>query len=74
MVEFETGGILFKSTKNGGCSKEDTDVSKEKLVNNREGKIWKLTADTIGDANILIAEYILDGTPIKLRQLFGMIS
>jgi len=66
MVEFETGGVLFKSTKNGGCRKEDSDVSKGKLVNNRQGKNWKLTADTIGDANILTAEYILDRTQIKI--------
>lgn len=63
-VEFEAGAVLFESP--GGCSKEDTDVSKGKLVNNRQGKNWKLTADTIGDENTLTAEYILDGTQIKI--------
>lgn len=65
-VEFEAGGVLFQSTLASGCSTEDTDVSKQKLVNNRQGKDWKLTVDTIGDANVLTAEYILDGTQIKL--------
>ena len=62
-VEFETGSIRFSSEK---CTKPDTDGSKGKVVGNRQGDNWKLTADTIGDAGVLDAEYILDGTQIKL--------
>ena len=62
-VEFETGDVLFGSKT---CGKEDTDKAKGKLVNNRRGVNWELTADSIGDINRLTAEYILDGRKIKL--------
>jgi len=65
-VEFEAGTVRFSSTIKNGCSKEDTDASKGKLVNNRQGTNWKLTADTLGDKDLLDAEYILDGTQIKI--------
>jgi len=65
-VEFETAVVQFKSTVKGGCSKKATDASKGKQVDNRNGKYWKLTADTIGDPDVLTAEYILDGTQIKI--------
>jgi len=65
-VEFEAGHVYVSSTIKGGCSKEDTDASKGKLLGNRKGKNWKLTGDTTGDADLLNAEYILDGTQIKI--------
>lgn len=62
-VEFESGGVLFRSE---NCDKPSTDSSKGKLVNNRQGTNWKLTADNnANEAGILAAEYILDGTQIK---------
>lgn len=35
-------------------------------MNNRKGTNWKLTADCLGDASVLDAEYILDGRQIKI--------
>lgn len=59
-VEFETTGIQFESQ---GCDKSSTDSSKGKMVGNRQGDNWKLTADTTPDIpGRLDAEYILDGT------------
>ena len=64
-VEFETGSIKFTSA---DCDKPSTDSSKGKMVGNRQGENWKLTADTtLNEAGILDAEYILDGTQIKLN-------
>ena len=63
-VEFETAGIKFASA---DCDKPSTDSSKGKMVGNRQGENWKLTADTtFNEAGLLDAEYILDGTQIKL--------
>ncbi len=57
-------GVEFESK---GCSQEHTDQAKGKLVDDREGKDRKLTADTTLEAKgRLDAEYILDGTKIKL--------
>ncbi|KAL8996351.1 MAG: hypothetical protein Q9169_004117 [Polycauliona sp. 2 TL-2023] len=50
------------------CSESDTNSSKGKLLGNRKGENWKLTAETTGHvAGELYAEYILDGTRIKLE-------
>lgn len=66
-VEFEAGDIQFGSE---DCQKRDrgaTEASKGKLAGNRQGTNWQLTADTTLDAaGFLTAEYILDGTQIKL--------
>ncbi|KAF2201339.1 hypothetical protein GQ43DRAFT_480789 [Delitschia confertaspora ATCC 74209] len=65
-VEFETGQIQFTSKKN--CNEEDTWAAKGKLVDNRKAPddTWMLTADTIGDPDILNAEYILNGKLLKI--------
>lgn len=63
-VEFETSKIVFQ---NNECSYEDTNGAKGKEILGRTGDDWKLTADTTVDtAGILQAEYILDGTIIKI--------
>ena len=63
-VEFETGHIRFFSS---NCDKASTDALKGKMVGNRHGDNWMLTADTtLNDAGLLDAEYILDGRNIKL--------
>lgn len=63
-VEFESSDVRFSSP---SCDKPSTDEAKGKLVNDRQGKNWQLTADTTqNEAGMLYAEYILDGTQIKL--------
>lgn len=63
-VEFETSAVIFES---GQCSMSDTNQAKGKLVGNRKGDKWELTADTTeAIAGRLTAEYILDGTQIKI--------
>ncbi|KAL8865778.1 MAG: hypothetical protein Q9174_006702, partial [Haloplaca sp. 1 TL-2023] len=63
-VELETTRIVFDSK---DCSKSDTDKSKGQGVANRQGDNWELTVDTSQNvAGKLNAEYILDGTKIKL--------
>ncbi|KAH8705721.1 hypothetical protein BGW36DRAFT_422261 [Talaromyces proteolyticus] len=60
--EFETSSIRFQSDH---CNYEDTHQAKGKMVNGRSGINWKLTADFL-DIGVLSAEYILDGTQIKI--------
>lgn len=63
-VEFEAQRVELISE---GCDKPSTDSSKGKMIGGRQGKNWKLTADiTLNVAGRLVAEYILDGTQIKL--------
>ena len=63
-VEFESSNVILSQR---SCSKSDTDQAKGRLVGNRQGTNWKLTADTTQDiAGLLNAEYILDGTQIKI--------
>jgi hypothetical protein len=63
-VEFETSRIIFG---NKDCSQDDTNAAKGKLVNNRKGDNWQLTADTTQNiAGQLTAEYILNGINIKI--------
>lgn len=62
-AEFESPGFMFKSE---GCSLEDTNAAKKKMVDNRKGTNWYLSADTGHDAGVLAAEYILDGVEIKV--------
>lgn len=63
-VEFECPAILFASS---GCSAGDTNQAKGKVVGDRKGTNWELTADTTQNvAGSLTAEYILDGKVIKI--------
>ncbi len=63
-VEFETSQVILSKP---GCSQSDTDQAKGQVVGNRKGTNWKLTADTtLETAGRLTAEYILDGTQIKI--------
>lgn len=63
-IEFEAGSVLFYSET---CSTPDTNKLKAKVVANRRGTNWNLTADTTpAEAGYLTAEYILDGTTIRL--------
>lgn len=63
-VEFESSGVTLSQP---GSSKSNTDQAKGKLVGNRKGTNWELTADTTSNiAGSLNAEYILDGTKIKI--------
>ncbi|KAL9033431.1 MAG: hypothetical protein Q9180_005945 [Flavoplaca navasiana] len=63
-VEFESSGVIFESK---ACERSDTVVSKGKMVGGRHGDNWMLTADTTPPGGgRLYAEYILDGTKIKL--------
>jgi len=64
-VEFETAAIRFESV-SGDCDEATTSSSKGQVVSSRTGTNWRLTADTLGEANDLTAEYILDGTRIKI--------
>ncbi|KAH8645958.1 hypothetical protein BGZ60DRAFT_554916 [Tricladium varicosporioides] len=51
---------------NAACSKTNTDTAKGQVIAGRTGINFKLTADTIGVAGKLNAEYILDGQNIKV--------
>ncbi|KAH6675112.1 hypothetical protein B0J14DRAFT_637790 [Halenospora varia] len=62
-AEFETP--LFYLT-NSACSKADTDTAKGQVIAGRTGTNFVLTADTVGNAGKLHAEYILDGQNIKV--------
>jgi hypothetical protein len=63
-VELEAGELLFRSQ---GCDRPSTVALKGNLVNSRQGTNWDLTADTTpDDEGFLTAEYILDGTKIKI--------
>lgn len=63
-VEFECSAIIFASPE---CSAGDTNQAKGKVVGGRKDTNWELTTDTTqGIAGRLTAEYILDGTVIKI--------
>lgn len=63
-IEFESSGVLLSSPR---CSLPDTNQAKAKVIGNRKGDKWELTADTTnGIAGQLTAEYILDGKQIKI--------
>ena len=63
-VELESSGVTLGSDK---CSASDTNQAKGKVIGNRQGDKWELTADTTNEiAGLLTAEYILDGTKIKI--------
>lgn len=63
-IEFESSNIRLKSET---ADQKVTFASKGKLLGKRKGTNWKLTADTTGSmADTIAAEYILDGTEIKI--------
>ena len=63
-IEFESSKVVLSSP---DCSKADTNDAKAKVIGERTGDNWQLTADTIEDAaGRLYAEYILDGTKINI--------
>lgn len=62
-AEFESQAFYWISP---GCSDDDTNAAKKKLVAGRQGKDWMLTADTGSGEAKLQAEYILDGQTIKV--------
>ena len=69
-VEFEAQAIRFAS-KGENCAKSDVDLSKGKLIDQRQGSEnpphWMLTADTTLSEDLLLdAEYILSGVEIKI--------
>lgn len=62
-AEFESP--VFYLT-NSACSKADTDTAKRQIIAGRTGTNFELTADTVGAAGKIQAEYILDGKNIKV--------
>jgi hypothetical protein len=62
-VEFETLSLLFLPT---GCTQDQINQLKGKMIDGRQGTNWKFTGDTTFE-NALSAEYILDGTQIKIN-------
>lgn len=62
-AEFETAELTLK---NSGCSKADTDKLEKVVIGAHRHTNWELTADTTFNAGGLHAEYILDGTKIKV--------
>lgn len=65
-VEFESGTVQMVSV--NGCSDAETFESKGKMIANRQGTNWMLTADTMAAGDGLDAEYILDGKTIKIGK------
>ncbi|ROW13591.1 hypothetical protein VPNG_04610 [Cytospora leucostoma] len=62
-AEFETPTLKLQHS---GCSKADTDKLKRVVIGAHKDTNWELTADTTAHAGELHAEYILDGTKIKV--------
>ena len=62
-AEFESPTFHFT---NIDCSIEETNASKKKVVDQRTGTNWELTADSTSDQGKLNAEYILDGKNIRV--------
>ena len=61
-VEFKTLSVWFASP---GCSVADTIQAGGKVVGNRKGDEWELTATTYDDST-LFASYTMDGAQIKI--------
>lgn len=64
---FEFESVMFKF-KSDGCSMDHTNEARKNLVANRKGNNWILTADTGDDPGKVNAEYIVDGTQVKVGQ------
>ena len=62
-AEFESP---FFKLKKEGCSLDDTNNARKSLIEGRRGTNWELTADSVGVAGELQAEYILDGRTINV--------
>lgn len=62
-AEFESPGWQLVST---DCSADDTNAAKRKVIADRTGTNWELTADSIGQPGKLQAEYIIDGVKVKV--------
>lgn len=62
-AEFESPD--FRLTKSG-CSADDTNAAKRKVIAERTGTNWELTADSVNEAGALQAEYIIDGVKVKV--------
>ena len=62
-IEFETVAFYFEKD---GCSLTDTNAAKTKIISERTGQNWDLTADTGSGAGSVHAEYILNGKYIKV--------
>ncbi|KAI4635690.1 uncharacterized protein J4E87_000645 [Alternaria ethzedia] len=62
-AEFESPD--FRLTKSG-CSADDTNAAKRKVIAERTGTNWELTADSVNEPGALQAEYIIDGVKVKV--------
>jgi hypothetical protein len=62
-AEFESPEWRFSSV---GCSDDDTNAAKRKVIASRTGTNWELTADSVGGAGKVQAEYIIDGVKVKV--------
>lgn len=62
-AEFETVEFTFGAI---NCDQANTFAAKKKIINGRTGTNFMLTADTTSEAGRLQAEYIMDGTKIKV--------
>ncbi|KAH7304317.1 hypothetical protein B0I35DRAFT_414600 [Stachybotrys elegans] len=63
-VEFET---LFRfEDRAKKCPRRKSDLLKKSLIDNRQGRNFKFTVDTVEEEFKLAPEYILDGTKIKV--------
>lgn len=67
-AEFESP--FFKLEKRD-CSLKDTNDARKSLIEGRKGPNWELTADSLGAAGELNAEYILDGRKIQVGSQDG---
>lgn len=62
-AEFESVAFYFT---NIHCSVEDTNAARGKIIAGRTGTHWELKADSTSDQGKVNAEYVLDGTQIKV--------
>ncbi len=67
-AEFESVGFLWESK---GCSTENTNAAKNKIIDGRNHDNWRLTADTGAGPGKVQSEYILDGKNIKVGSSGG---
>ncbi len=67
-AEFESSGFYWTHT---GCSLDDTNAAKKKIIDGRKHDNWRLTADTGAGMGKLQSEYILEGKNIKVGSPGG---
>lgn len=70
-AEFESISFYFT---NMDCSVEDSYATRKQVVAQRTGTNWELTADSTRGEGKVNAEYILDGTRIKVGSGDGAIA